>query len=63
MTPLRQIELNCQICSNAFISGAVRFGLGGGVGREERALLTYEASDRRVTRTQPAENHSYNRCA
>ena len=33
------------------------------VRRGERALLTHQTSDRRVTRTRPAENHSYRRCA
>ena len=27
------------------------------------ALLTHQISDRRVTKTRPAENHSYRRCA
>ena len=48
---------------NAFISRAVRFNPGSGVGRGECALLTHQTSDRRVTRTRPTDNHSYSRCA
>ena len=48
---------------NAFTSRAVRFNPGSGVGRGECALLTHQTSDRRVTRTRPADNHSYSRCA
>ena len=33
------------------------------VGRGERSMLTYQTSDRRVTRIRPVENHSYSRCA
>ena len=63
MTTLRQIKLSCPIGSAALISPAKRFNPGSGVGREERALLAHQTSAHRVTRTRPAENHFYSRCA
>lgn len=45
------------------ISPAGCFNPESGVRRGARALLTHQTSERCVTRTRPAENHSYIRCA